>query len=139
MPAIKINFTVDMEVTRYISYSEHENPGEIYTALFEESTEDEYQELLYNLVEKDLKDIPQSVVCETSIRSFMNDVELRAADVPESAHNWKSLVPDERMREIAAEKKRKELYEALENATYNNDYDSIIELATQLKALVKED
>lgn len=137
MPAIKITLNVNMAVDRYIRYDEGEDPKEIVKYLIDDSDEDEYCEFIDKLVVDDFKAIPGCWDVVADITSRHNDVFYNATDCPTDRPipHWNEFMSLEQVRRFEAEKLRRQLYEALEDATYNNEFDRVIELATQLKKL----
>ena len=136
MPAIKINICVNAYFERFIRYDEGENPRKILDQLINESTESEYADFLDKLVPAELKRIPHLTEIEPEICSGRMDIEHRV-ECPnnENVPRWNEFMSLEQIERYETESLREQLYEALENATYNNKYDRIIELATQLKKL----
>lgn len=142
MQAIQINFTVSMNVVRYVGIRDHEDPNEIYNLLFSESSEDEYADLVDKLV---VSDIEQAVygadnVC-AEIRSSRDICYMTDGISPDSKFPyWETLVDSDHLRRIKHDKRMQEIRDELSSLVWgeSDDYDRIIELVNQLKAIDNE-
>lgn len=137
---ISLAFDVNMTVERFIWYDSHnEDPKDIMDLLFVESTEEERNRFINELVVEDFSSVPGCYEITAELATSPHDIHTFRDDPYDpcepAPRHWTCYVDPAWHDRNEKLKLRQQLYEALEDASYNNEFDRIIELATQLKNL----